>query len=178
MSSIEMQLLANLCYAINAKKTLDVGVYTGYSVLTIAEALPSDGCVVALDITDTYLQDYCIPAWKQAGVEKKIDFRLGTAVDILEKLIANGESGTFDFAFIDADKENYSNYYQLCLQLIRPRGIIAIDNVIWSELVIDESDQTSETIGVRQLNDLIAADNGVRISMLNLSDGLTIVVKN
>nr|CAH8853268.1 unnamed protein product [Trichobilharzia regenti] len=139
-SSIEMQLLSNLCYAINAKKTLDIGVYTGYSALTIAEVLPSDGRVVALDITDTCLQDYCIPAWKKAGVEKKIDFRLGPAVDTLfnfqsffspslEKLIANGESETFDFAFIDADKENYSNYYQLCLQLIRPRGIIAIDNL-------------------------------------------------
>ncbi|CAH8857521.1 unnamed protein product [Trichobilharzia szidati] len=177
-SSIEMQLLANLCYAISAKKTLDIGVYTGYSALTIAEVLPSDGRVVALDITDDCLQDYCIPAWKQAGVEKKIDFRLGPAVDTLKKLIANGESETFDFAFIDADKENYSNYYKLCLQLIRPRGIIAIDNVIWSERVIDESDQTPETVAIRQLNDLIAADNRVRISFLNLSDGLTIVVKN
>ncbi|CAH8561606.1 unnamed protein product [Heterobilharzia americana] len=177
MSSIEMQLLANLCYSINAKQTLDIGAYTGYSVLAIAEVLPSDGRVLALEITDTYLEDYCIPAWRQAGVESKVDFRLGPAIETLENLIANGESETFDFAFIDADKENYSNYYELCLKLIRPRGIIAIDNVLWSELVIDESDQTSETIGVRQVNDLIAKDNRVRISFLNLADGLTIVVK-
>ncbi|VDP33879.1 unnamed protein product [Schistosoma margrebowiei] len=128
-SSIEMQLLSNLCYAINARKTIDVGVYTGYSSLSVAEVLPSDGRVVALDITDEYLKDYCLPVWKKAGVESKIDFRLGPALQTLQTLIDNGESETFDFALIDADKENYSNYYELCLKLVRPRGIIAIDNV-------------------------------------------------
>ncbi|CAH8561630.1 unnamed protein product [Heterobilharzia americana] len=128
VSSLEMQLLSNICYAINAKKTLDIGVYTGYSSLTIAEVLPPDGRVLALDITDIYLENYCKPAWRQAGVESKIDFRLGPAIDTLENLVASGECETFDFAFIDADKENYSNYYELCVKLIRPRGIIAIDN--------------------------------------------------
>ncbi|CAH8571032.1 unnamed protein product [Schistosoma intercalatum] len=129
ISSIEMQLLANLCYAINARRTLDVGTYTGYSALSIAEVLPSDGRIVAVDKTDEYLKDYCLPAWKKAGVESKIDFRLGPALQTLQNLIDNGESGTFDFALIDADKENYSNYYELCLKLVRPRGIIAIDNL-------------------------------------------------
>ncbi|CAH8586732.1 unnamed protein product [Schistosoma margrebowiei] len=177
ISSLEMQLLSNMCYAINARKTIDIGVYTGYSTLSIAEVLPSDGCVVALEITDAYLKDYCIPAWKMANVESKIDFRLGTATQILQNLIDNGQSETFDFALIDADKQNYSNYYELCLKLIRPRGIIAIDNVIWSGLVVDETDQTSETVGIREVNDLVAGDNRVRISLLNLGDGLTIVVK-
>ncbi|XP_018652509.1 LOW QUALITY PROTEIN: putative o-methyltransferase [Schistosoma mansoni] len=126
-----MQLLSNLCYGINARKTLDVGKYEVslyWISLSIAEVLPPDGRVLALDITDEYLKDYCLPAWKMAGVESKIDFRHGPAVETLQNLIDNGESETFDFAMIDADKENYSNYYKLCLKLVRPRGIIAIDN--------------------------------------------------
>ncbi|RTG84008.1 uncharacterized protein DC041_0011416 [Schistosoma bovis] len=138
-SSIEMQLLSNLCYAINARKTLDVGVYTGYSALSIAEVLPSDGRVVALDKTDEYLKDYCLPAWKKAGVESKIDFRLGPALQTLRKF----------------------------------------DNVVlWSQFVLDENDNSPATIGIREMNALIARDNSVRISLLRTGDGLTIVVKN
>ncbi|CAH8562153.1 unnamed protein product [Schistosoma mattheei] len=177
-SSIEMQLLSNLCYAINARKTLDVGTYTGYSALSIAEVLPSDGRVLTMEITDEYLKDYCLPAWKKAGIESKVDFQLGPAVDTLQNLIDNGESETFDFALIDADKENYSNYYELCLKLVRPRGIIAIDNVLRMESVLDENDNGPETVGVREMNALIARDNSVRISLLRTGDGLTIVVKN
>ncbi|CAH8583217.1 unnamed protein product [Schistosoma guineensis] len=178
ISSIEMQLLSNLCYAINARKTLDVGTYTGYSALSIAEVLPSDGRVLTMEITDEYLKDYCLPAWKKAGIESKVDFQLGSAVDTLQNLIDNGESETFDFALIDADKENYSNYYELCLKLVRPRGIIAIDNVLRRERVLDENDNCPETVGVREMNALIARDNSVRISLLRTGDGLTIVVKN
>ncbi|CAH8590573.1 unnamed protein product [Schistosoma bovis] len=178
ISSIEMQLLSNLCYAINARKTLDVGTYTGYSALSIAEVLPSDGRVLTMEITDEYLKDYCLPAWKKAGVESKVDFQLGPAVDTLQSLIDNGESETFDFALIDADKENYSNYYELCLKLVRPRGIIAIDNVLRRERVLDENDNSRATIGIREMNALIARDNSVRISLLRTGDGLTIVVKN
>ncbi|RTG84009.1 uncharacterized protein DC041_0011417 [Schistosoma bovis] len=178
ISSIEIQLLSNLCYAINARKTLDVGTYTGYSALSIAEVLPSDGRVLTMEITDEYLKDYCLPAWKKAGIESKVDFQLGPAVDTLQNLIDNGESGTFDFALIDADKENYSNYYELCLKLVRPRGIIAIDNVLRRERVLDENDNSPETVCVREMNALIARDNSVRISLLRTGDGLTIVVKN
>ncbi|CAH8585463.1 unnamed protein product [Schistosoma bovis] len=178
ISSIEMQLLLNLCYAINARKTLAIGTYTGYSPLSIAEVLPLDGRVVALDKTDEYLKDYCLPAWKKAGVESKIDFRHGSDVQILQNLIDNGESETFDFALIDADKENYSKYYELCLKLVRPRGIIAIDNVLRRERVLDENDNSSETVGIREMNALISRDNSVRISLLRTGDGLTIVVKN
>ncbi|CAI2730988.1 unnamed protein product [Schistosoma spindalis] len=177
-SSIEMQLLSNLCYAINARKTLDVGVYTGYSALSIAEVLPSDGRVVALDKTDEYLKDYCLPAWKKAGVESKIDFRLGPALQTLQDLIDNGESETFDFALIDLDQRNYCKYYELCLKLVRSRGIIAIDNVLWSLCVLDESDNSPATVGIREMNALIARDNSVRVSLLRTGDGLTIVVKN
>ncbi|CAH8819523.1 unnamed protein product [Schistosoma curassoni] len=165
ISSIEMQLLSNLCYAINARKTLDVGTYTGYSALSIAEVLPSNGRVLTMEITDEYLKDYCLPAWKKAGIESKVDFQLGPAVDTLQSLIDNGESETFDFALIDADKENYSNYYELCLKLVRPRGIIAIDNVLRRERVLDENDNSSETVGIREMNALIARDNSVRISL-------------
>ncbi|KAK4470996.1 hypothetical protein MN116_006498 [Schistosoma mekongi] len=177
ISSIEMQLLSNLCYTINAKMTLDIGVYTGYSALSIAEVLPSHGRVLALDITDAYLQDYCIPAWKKANVYSKIDFRLGPAAQTLQNLIDNGYSGTFDFALIDADKENYSHYYELCLQLIRPRGIIAIDNVLWSLHVLDDNDKRSSTVGIKKLNDYLVKDERIRISLLNIGDGMTIVVK-
>nr|CAH8853270.1 unnamed protein product [Trichobilharzia regenti] len=178
ISSLEMQFMSNICYAINAKKTLVIGTLTGYAPLSLAEVLPSDGSVLALETTDEYLKDYCIPAWRQAGVESKIDFRHGSVIEILENLIANGESETFDFALIDGEKNEYVQHYELCLKLIQPRGIIAIDNVIWSELVIDESDQTDLTIGIRQLNDLIAKDDRVKISLLNIGDGLTVVVKN
>ncbi|CAH8604377.1 unnamed protein product [Schistosoma haematobium] len=177
ISSIEIQLLSNLCYAINARKTLDVGTYTGYSALSIAEVLPSDGRVLTMEITDEYLKDYCLPAWKKAGIESKVDFQLGPAVDTLQNLIDNGESETFDFALIDADKENYSNYYELCLKLVRPRGIIAIDNVLWNQRVLDENDNSPGTIGIREMNAFIARDNSVRISLLRTGDGLTIVVK-
>nr|CAX69635.1 putative catechol-O-methyltransferase domain containing 1 [Schistosoma japonicum] len=177
ISDMEMQLLSNLCYMINAKMTLDIGVYTGYSALSIAEVLPSDGRVLALDITDAYLQDYCIPAWKMANVDSKIDFRLGPAAQTLQNLIDNGYSGTFDFALIDADKEEYSHLYELCLQLIRPRGIIAIDNVLWSLHVLDDNNKQPSTVSIRKLNDFLAKDERVRISFLNVSDGLTIVVK-
>ncbi|CAH8819525.1 unnamed protein product [Schistosoma curassoni] len=178
ISSIEMQLLSNLCYAINARKTLDVGTYTGYSALSIAEVLPSNGRVLTMEITDEYLKDYCLPAWKKAGIESKVDFQLGPAVDTLQSLIDNGESETFDFALIDGDKENYSNYYELCLKLVRPRGIIAIDNVLWRQRVLDANNNSSETVGIREMNALIARDNSVRISLLRTGDGLTIVVKN
>ncbi|CAH8582692.1 unnamed protein product [Schistosoma rodhaini] len=156
---------------------MNIGVYTGYSSLSIAEVLPPDGRVLALDITDEYLKEYCLPAWKMAGVESKIDFRHGPAIQTLQNLIDNGESETFDFAMIDADKENYSNYYKLCLKLVRPRGIIAINNVLRRHRVLGSNDNCPETLGIREMNELIAGDNCVRVSFLGTGDGLTIVVK-
>ncbi|KAH8872694.1 Catechol O-methyltransferase domain-containing protein 1 [Schistosoma japonicum] len=138
ISDMEMQLLSNLCYMINAKMTLDIGVYTGYSALSIAEVLPSDGRVLALDITDAYLQDYCIPAWKMANVDSKIDFRLGPAAQTLQI------------------------YSRL---------------VLWLLHVLDDNDKQPSTVSIRKLNDFLAKDERVRISFLNVSDGLTIVVK-
>lgn len=175
-SSDELQLLANLVKTIKGKKTLDIGVFTGYSALTIALALPDDGKIVACDVTDKYLTEGKA-AFREAGVDHKIDLRIAPAVDTLKSLIANGEAGTFDFAFIDADKANYSTYYDLCKELVRSGGIIAVDNVLWGGRVVDPSDTTEDTEAIRAVNKKIAADQTVDISMLNMGDGTTLIFK-
>jgi len=176
-SSDELQLLANICKSIQAKKTLDIGVFTGYSALTIALVLPTGGKVVACDYTDKYLEEYCVPAWTKGGVRDKIEFHKGEAVKTLEELLNKGEAGTFDFAFIDADKPNYLNYYELCMKLVRPGGIIALDNVIWSGRVIDTDDNSEGTVAIRAVNDHIAKDDRVDVSMLAVGDGVTLCFK-
>ena len=125
------QLMSLLVQLLGAKKTLDIGVFTGYSSLVIALTLPEDGKVIACD-TDKYHTAIASRYWQQAGVSHKIDLRLAPASETLDQLIAQGETNSFDFAFIDADKRNYDNYYEQCLKLIRPGGLIAIDNVLWS----------------------------------------------
>ncbi|KAG2462350.1 CMTD1 protein, partial [Polypterus senegalus] len=124
----QAQLMANLAKLIKTKKALEVGVYTGYNTLNMALLLPDDGKVVACDVSEEYA-NIGKPIWKEAGVEHKIDLRIKEAVQTLDELIAAGEAETFDFAFIDADKESYDHYYEKCLKLIRKGGIIAIDNV-------------------------------------------------
>merc|ERR1719278_747254 len=133
-----------LIKSLGAKKVLDIGVFTGASSLAAALALPDDGLVVACDVSE----DFTARArkyWKQAGVENKVDLRIAPATETLQKLVDNNEAGTFDFAFIDADKQNYDNYYELSLTLLRKGGIIAIDNVLWRGLVITNEDQSADT---------------------------------
>ncbi|CAL4074475.1 unnamed protein product [Meganyctiphanes norvegica] len=171
-----VQLNTNIMHAIGAKKVLDVGVFTGVSALAAALAIPSDGKVFALDINDDFVK-VGKPFWKEAGVAHKIHLHLAPATESLQKFIDNGESGTFDFAFIDADKLNYDNYHELCLKLMRPGGVIAFDNTLRSGAVIDETDQSENVVAMRKLNDKLRDDKRCNISFLNIGDGLTLLFK-
>jgi len=176
-SADELQFLQNLCRAIGAKKTLDVGVYTGYSSLSIALAIPEDGKVIALDI-DEKIPEVGRPFWKQAGVEHKIDLRIGPAAESLSELMLDEANlGTFDFAFIDADKGGYDTYYEACLKLLRKGGIIAIDNMLWSGRVCTDEDQTPDTVALRNLAKKIHKDERVDVSLLTAGDGTTLAFK-
>jgi len=171
------QFMALLVELISARSALEIGVFTGYSALRVALALPDDGRIVACDIDERWTsigQRY----WKEAGVEKKIDLRIGPAVETLDGLLDDGAAASFDFAFIDADKGNYLEYYDRCVTLVRSRGVIAIDNTLWSGAVADEGDQREDTLAIRALNEHVYADDRVSMSMLPVGDGLTLVVKH
>jgi predicted O-methyltransferase YrrM len=170
------QLMALLVKLLNAKKTLDIGVFTGYSSLVVALALPEDGVVVACD-RDPNATAIARRYWQEAGVEHKIDFHLAPALDTLDQLIADGQDGSFDFAFIDADKRNYANYYERSLTLLRRGGVIAIDNVLWSGSVSDPNDTDQTTIAIREFNQKVHQDQRVEISLLPIADGLTLAMK-
>jgi len=172
----EAQLFQFLLKLTGAKKAVEVGVFTGYTTLALALALPEDGKVVACDITDEYLK-IGKPFWAQAGVAHKIDVRIGPATDTLEKLLNEGQENSFDFAFIDADKTNYPAYYEKCLKLIRRGGIIAIDNVLFHGSVVDPTNTDENTVAIRQLNDCVFKDERVDISMLGIADGVTLCRK-
>ena len=161
--------------AIGARRCLEIGVFTGYSALSVALALPADGKIVALDISKDFT-DRARPIWKEAGVEGKIDLRIGPAIDSLDKMIAAKE-GPFDFAFIDADKPNYDGYYERVLTLLRPGGLIAIDNVLWSGAVADPKDNEESTKALRALNIKIHGDSRVDMALATIGDGVMLAVK-
>ncbi|QSV53945.1 MAG: SAM-dependent methyltransferase [Dolichospermum sp. UKL201] len=169
------QFMALLVKLIGAKKTLEVGVFTGYSSLVVALALPADGKIVACDVSEEYTS-VARRYWQEAGVADKIDLHIAPALETLDKLLTAGEAGTFDFAFIDADKSNYDNYYEQCLELIRPGGLIAIDNVLWSGKVADTEIQDNQTNKIRALNRKLHEDSRITLSLvpigrrINLSD--------
>ena len=169
-------LMGNLIRMISAKRTIEVGTFTGYSALVVALALPEDGEVIACDVSEEWTA-IGKEKWEQAGVSHKIDLRLGPAVDTLDELIQQGQEGSFDFAFIDADKVNYTAYYEKCLQLITTGGVIAIDNVLWGGSVLDGKRNDEDTKAIRELNDFVALDERVNISMIPIGDGVTLVVK-
>ncbi len=171
------QFMALLVQLMGAKKTLEVGVFTGYSSLVVALALPPDGKVVACDVSEDYTaiaRDY----WQKAGVSHKIDLRIAPALDTLNQLLASKEGETFDFAFIDADKSNYDNYYELALQLVRPRGLIMIDNVLWGGKVADSQVQDNRTNAIRALNKKLHQDSRITLSLVPIADGLTLALKS
>jgi len=168
-----LQLLGQL---IKARRTLEVGVFTGYSSLWVATGLPEDGEIIACDVSEEYTS-VARRYWKEAGIDQKIDLRLRPAVETLDELLANGQAGTFDFAFIDADKTNYDNYYERVLKLIRPGGLIAIDNTIWSGRVADPNESDKDTVALRQLNEKLYRDERVALSMLSIGDGVTLAMK-
>lgn len=169
-------LMANLVRLISAKKAIEVGTFTGYSALAVALALPEDGYLLACDISEEFTS-IGKPYWEEAGVSENIDLQIAPAVETLKSKIEDGESNTYDFAFIDADKINYLNYYELCLDLIRPGGVIAIDNVLWGGSVIDSARTDDDTKAIREINDFIVSDKRVNISMIPVGDGVTLAVK-
>ncbi len=168
-----MRLLVEL---IGARRTIEVGTFTGYSSLSVALGLPADGKLVACDISEEYTA-VARRYWAEAGVAERIDLRLAPAMDTLDGLIADGGAGTYDFAFIDADKEGYDGYYERCLTLLRPGGLIAIDNVLWDGSVVDEADQSADTRAIRALNAKVHKDARVSISLVPIADGLMLARK-
>ncbi|MBD2043941.1 class I SAM-dependent methyltransferase [Microcoleus sp. FACHB-672] len=170
------QFMALLVQLVGAKKTLEVGVFTGYSSLTVALALPPDGKIIACDVSEEYTT-IARRYWQQAGVAEKIDLKLAPALQTLDDLLAAGEAGTFDFAFIDADKENYDAYYERALQLVRTGGLIAIDNVLWGGRVADPQVQDNSTQAIRTLNEKLHQDERITLSSVPIADGLTLTLK-
>ncbi|MFZ4641461.1 MAG: class I SAM-dependent methyltransferase [Nodosilinea sp.] len=170
------QFMALLVQLLGVKKALEIGVFTGYSALRIALAMPPEGRLVACDINPDYTaiaQRY----WAAAGVSDRILLRLGPALDTLDAMIGAGESNSFDFAFIDADKSNYPNYYEQVLQLVRPGGLIAIDNVLWSGRVADPTVQDNRTQVLRHFNQALYQDDRINLSLVPIADGLTLAMK-
>jgi len=165
--------LALLVELIGARRCLEIGTFTGYSALAVARALPDDGRLVACDLSDEWTS-VGRPFWEEAGVAQKIDLRLGPALHTLDALLHAGQADTFDFAFIDADKESYSAYYERCLRLIRTGGLIAIDNTLWSGKVIDEAFTDDDTKAIRVFNQALRADERVTLSLVPIGDGLTL----
>jgi caffeoyl-CoA O-methyltransferase len=170
------QFLHFLARATGARKTLEVGVFMGYSSTWVALALPADGKIVACDVSEEYTTR-ARQTWREAGVENKIDLRIAPALETLDALIAKGEAGTFDFAFIDADKSNYANYYDRALALVRRGGTVAIDNVLWDGRVIDPNDRDKDTEAIRAFNRKLHGDSRVAISLATMGDGLTLACK-
>jgi predicted O-methyltransferase YrrM len=170
------QFMALIIQLMGARRTLEVGVFTGYSSLAVALALPSDGTIVACDISEEYTT-VARKYWKLAGVDHMIDLRLAPALETLRTLIAQGQHGRFDFAFIDADKTGYEGYYECAMELIRPGGLIMIDNVLWSGRVADPAENDRDTVALRDFNRKLHADSRVSLSMLPLSDGVTLALK-
>jgi caffeoyl-CoA O-methyltransferase len=168
-----MGLLARL---MGARRCLEIGVFTGYSSLAIALALPDDGRIVACDVSEKWTS-VARRYWAAAGVAHKIDLRLATAMETLDRLLADGEAGTFDFAFIDADKENYVGYYERALQLLRPGGLVVADNTLWSGRVADPENAEADTVALRHFNELLHGDSRVDLSLVPIGDGLTLARK-
>ncbi len=165
-----------LVRATRARKCLEVGVFTGYSALWTALALPTDGELVACDISEEWTS-IARRYWNEAGVSRKIRLRIGPASQTLSALLHEQQANTFDFAFIDADKPSYDDYYEKVLQLVRPGGVIAIDNVLQTGKVLDQSTNDPGTLAVRKLNEKLSRDERIHLSMLPIADGLTLAIK-
>ena len=170
IGSDQGQFMGLLARAIGAKRYLEIGVFTGYSSLAMALALPDDGRIVACDVSEEFTS-VARKYWQRAGVEKKIDLRLGPAVATLDAMIAQ-KVEPFDLAFIDADKTNYDAYYERCLQLVRPNGLILLDNMLWSGQFVDPSVHDADTDALRALNAKIGKDERVDCALLPLGDGV------
>ncbi|MEC8868337.1 MAG: class I SAM-dependent methyltransferase [Pseudomonadota bacterium] len=168
--------MALLVRLIGAKKTIEVGTFTGYSALVVAEALPEDGRIIACDVSEEWTsiaRDF----WERAGLRNKIDLRLRPATETLDEIIDQGGADSFDFAFIDADKANYDDYYERCLVLLRPGGLVGIDNVLWGGRVADDTANDDDTVAIRALNEKVRTDQRVSATILPIGDGLTLAIR-
>lgn len=170
------QFMALMIELIGARKCLEIGTFTGYSALSVALALPDDGTLIACDISEEFTA-HAKPFWEASGVGGKIDLRIGPALETLDGLIADGQKGSFDFVFIDADKPNYLGYFQRALDLIHQGGLIAIDNIFWGGSVIDASRDDDNTNAIRAFNTALSNDPRITLSIVALGDGLTLARK-
>ena len=170
------QFMALLVEQIGARRTIEVGVFTGYSSLSVALALPADGRIVACDVNEAWTA-IARRYWDEAGVAHKIELRLAPAIETLDSLIAGGEAGAYDFAFIDAEKTEYADYYERVLELLRPGGLAAIDNVLWNGRVVDPERNDDDTNAIRAFNEALKGDERVTLSMVPIADGLTLARK-
>ncbi len=170
------QFLHLMALISGARKTLEVGVFMGYSSTWVALALPPEGKVIACDRSAEYTTR-ARQTWREAGVEDRIDLRLGPALGTLDALIAEGQAGAFDFAFIDADKSNYENYYERALALVRKGGVILVDNVLWHGNVVNANDHSEDTEAIRLFNRKLHDDPRIKLSMATMGDGLTLACK-
>jgi predicted O-methyltransferase YrrM len=168
-----LHLLARLA---GARKTLEVGVFMGYSSTWVALALPPGGKIIACDVSEEYTTR-ARQTWAEAGVADRIELRIAPALETLDALLAAGQRGTFDMAFIDADKSNYTHYYDRALELLRPGGVVAIDNVLWDGKVIDPAAADADTAAIRAFNQKLHADTRVVLTLIPLGDGLTLACK-
>ena len=176
MSPEAGQFLAFMIKLTGAKRAIEIGVFTGYSALWVASALPDDGHLIACDVSENWTataQNF----WKEAGVDQKISLHLAPASQTMQKLLDDGQQNSFDFALIDADKANYNIYYEQCLQLVRPGGLIAVDNVLWHGRVLDEARQDDDTNAIREINQKLGRDERVDISLVPIGDGVTLLHK-
>lgn len=176
VSPVQGQFMTLLVKLIGAVKTLEVGVFTGYSSLCTAFALPAHGRVTACDVSEEWTA-VARRYWAEAGVADKITLRLAPAIETLDALLLEGQAGTFDFAFIDADKENYDNYYERALKLTRRGGLIIFDNMLWYGKVADPGVRDAETVALRALNEKLHHDERVFVSLLPVGDGMSLAVK-
>lgn len=170
------QFMRMLVRLMGARHCLEIGVFTGYSSLSVALNLPDDGHLTACDVSKEYT-DVARRYWKEAGVDRKVELRLAPAVKTLDALLKDGAQGRYDFAFIDADKSNYLNYYQRVIELLRPGGLLAVDNVLWGGAVIDSKDNSEDTLAIRKFNEALYADRRIELSLVPIGDGLTLARK-
>ncbi len=168
-----MALLVKLS---GARRCLEVGVFTGYSSLSVAMALPADGRIVACDVSEKWTA-VARTYWQAAGVDRKIDLRIAPALETLDALIADGQAGSFDLAFIDADKTNYLAYYERTLLLLRRGGLLLVDNTLWSGAVADPENSEPDTVALRHFNETLHADERIELSLVPIGDGLTLALK-
>jgi len=170
------QFMALLVQLLGVRRAIEIGVFTGYSALAVALALPADGRLIACDINETWTA-MAREHWQKAGVADKIDLRLAPALETLDALLQENQAGTFDFAFIDADKGGYIEYYERLLQLLRPGGLIAVDNVLWDGTVADPNNTDADTVALRAFNEHLRVDERIALSLVPIGDGVTLAMK-